>query len=604
MHRVAVSGGPSEWRPRVCRFVAAVAGLGFLVALASTGSAAADEVRFGFNDWQVSSQLPLQVELGAPIRRWSVAWNEVETTPEAWNWSRYDAQYQALTAAGLQPLVIARGAPCWAHPSSPCEGAGSAIAADPAFDDAWAEFVRRLAARYPAVVAVEIWNEPNIKPSFSPYPNPARFAALLKAAYPAVKSVDPALPVISGGLFVSRGSGPFGIGNAQFLAGMYTAGAKGYMDGIGIHPYPRTDSLDPTPRVYDPALLDGILAGVRATRDAAGDSATPIWITEIGESTTTMPGFPAAVSERGQASDLVALVRAIRAAPDVRVAIIHRLVDLPIELGGPYGAVEGGFGVFRTDGSPKPAACALSRELGGSLATSVACLDTIRPRAHPPVVELRSDVTLVGDGSAVRARVSWPEAVDDRTAAGDLEYNLQQQIDGGAWRRATGWVSERSADRVLAAGSSYRFRVRVRDAAGNLSRAETGDAVAPSVLAADAGAISYSRAWATNRPTQQLFGGYLRRTSRVGSTATFEFSDRSLGLVMRRASGYGLAQACVADVTVPAPPACTEINLGTDGAGSRRVVFAPSGLDLGHTYELVVTDLDGRIELDAISLLS
>ena len=632
-------------------------GAGLLLTLAATAPAASAEVRFGFNDWQVRSQLPLQVEVGAPIRRLSVNWGEVEASPGDWNWSRFDAQYDALTAAGLQPLPIAGGAPCWARPSVPCTAAGAAPP-DPAYDAAWAVFVRRLALRYPASVGVEIWNEPNITPAFLPYPSPARYTELLKAAYGAVKDVDPSMPVVSGGLFVSRGTGSFGIGNAQYLAGMYAAGAKGYMDGIGVHPYPRTDALDPPPRVYDPAQLNRILAGVRGTRDAAGDSSTPIWITEVGESTGTMTGFPAAVTEDRQASDLVAVVRAIRAAPDVRVAIVHRLVDVPLEHGGAYAEVEAGFGVFRVDGSPKPAACALSGELGGALATSDACLDdpptaaddtatvleddpativdvlandadtdggprtidsvgdpddgtvaiagtaaelsyqpdpdycndagsgspdvfaytlnggataqvtvtvacvddppdTTRPQVSAPAVELRSDVTLAGGGAAVRASVGWSEATDDRTAGGDLRYRLQQQVDGGSWRGVTGWVSAHSADRLLAAGTSYRFRVLARDAAGNVGRAETADAVAPSVLVADDSAISYSQGWVTNRPTARVYGGYSRPTRKPGSSASFEFSGRALGLVMHRAAAYGTAQACLTDLTAGTQAACT-----------------------------------------------
>jgi hypothetical protein len=54
--------------------------------------------------------------------------------------------------------------------------------------------------------------------------------------------------------------------------------------------------------------------------------------------------------------------------PDVRALIIHRLVDRPLEYGGPYATLESGFGVYHRDGTPKAAACSLSREFGGALA--------------------------------------------------------------------------------------------------------------------------------------------------------------------------------------------------------------------------------------------
>jgi hypothetical protein len=68
-----------------------------------------------------------------------------------------------------------------------------------------------------------------------------------------------------------------------------------------------------------------------------------------------------------QAIDLVAMVRMVQAAPDLPVALIHRLVDVPADPVTGVGGIESGFGVFRADGTPKPAACLLSAALGGSL---------------------------------------------------------------------------------------------------------------------------------------------------------------------------------------------------------------------------------------------
>jgi hypothetical protein len=347
----------------------ALLGLAAILAVAVTPACAGvgrPRLLVGFNEWPDSSNYGLQAEVGAPVRRMPVNWLQVESIDGSWNWERTDSQYAGLVAAGLRPLIVAGTAPCWTHPSLLCTPSNLGnTPPDPAYDAAWSDFFRELAARYPKAVGIEVWNEPNIAPSFR-NPSPARYTQLLKAAYRGVKAADPKMPVISGGLLASVTTGSFGIADQQFLAGMYAAGARHFMDGIGIHAYPRTDPSE-GPTLYRHRETEQILARVRAARNAAGDTGKKIWVTELGESTQSQSGFPPARTEARQAADLVWLVRRIGADRDVRALIIHRLVDRDLIFGGPYARVESGFGVFTTDGTPKPAACALSSVLGGSL---------------------------------------------------------------------------------------------------------------------------------------------------------------------------------------------------------------------------------------------
>jgi polysaccharide biosynthesis protein PslG len=322
-------------------------------------------IEFGFNEDRSVPAYGLQAELGMPVRRMSVDWGAAEPRPGRWEWASYDSDYRAMRASGLLPLLVAAGAPCWATGAeSECEQ-GVRKPPDQSHDREWGEFVRRLAARYPSARAIEVWNEPNIVPYFRPYPDAARFTTLLKTAYEAVKGVDPKMPVISGGLFPGAESGSFGIGDGQFLASMYAAGARGFMDGIGAHPYP----FRPSGEGYDIEAAKTDIERLREVSDAAGDSSTPIWITEMGVSTASAPGYPTGKSEAGQKEDLLALVAMVLEDRKIPVAIIHRLVDAPYNASSDaVGLVDSGFGVFRADGTPKQAACALSREFRGSLA--------------------------------------------------------------------------------------------------------------------------------------------------------------------------------------------------------------------------------------------
>ena len=65
----------------------------------------------------------------------------------------------------------------------------------------YARFAAAAARHYAplGVQAFEIWNEPNTSASWT-NPSPAAYARVLKAAYPAIKAVDPS------GIVVHRGA--------------------------------------------------------------------------------------------------------------------------------------------------------------------------------------------------------------------------------------------------------------------------------------------------------------------------------------------------------------------------------------------------------------
>ena len=167
--------------------------------------------------------------------------------------------------------------------------------------------------------------------------------------------------VVSGGLFNAYIEGldnnAAGWGDQPFLTALYANGGQGSMDAIGAHPYPWTPEV-----TWDLSAASASIARLRAARDAAGDAARPIWVTEAGESTASAVGFPTGAALKQQSSDLISLVQYFIAQPDIPVAFVHRLVDQTA-----VGSVEAGFGVFTANGTAKPAACALSQLWHGAL---------------------------------------------------------------------------------------------------------------------------------------------------------------------------------------------------------------------------------------------
>jgi polysaccharide biosynthesis protein PslG len=322
-------------------------------------AAATGQTLFGINEAPIPADYPLQRALNAPVRRMVMGWNVVERTPGAWDWSQYDSDYEVVLAAGLRPLIVAAGAPCWTVSSGECDW-GEHFPPDPEFDSGWSDFIAELVRRYPEAVGIEIWNEPNFSPVFGGAADPVRYTELLRLAYTAVKSVHPSMPVISGGLFGSPGDGEFvqnyfGWADHAFIAAVLSNGGGAYMDAIGIHPYayPPTGAL---------AAIETI-GRIRAARDGAGAGQLPIWVTETGEPTAS-ERYPEGVDALQQASDLSLLVRWIELQPDIPVALVHRLVDVASPQ---LWLSETGYGLFNSDRAPKATACALSSVWGGSL---------------------------------------------------------------------------------------------------------------------------------------------------------------------------------------------------------------------------------------------
>ncbi|MDX6649458.1 MAG: polysaccharide biosynthesis protein PslG, partial [Solirubrobacteraceae bacterium] len=263
--------------------------------------------------------------------------------------------YAASLARGIKPIFTLLFAPNWTWAE------GQSCTPDPrlcrfpptaAHDDAWKEFARRVAARYPQLAAIQVWNEPNIPTFWDGGVNPERYTAMLKLAHAAIKAENPSMEVLGGALANWWGDdGPRGIADRRFLARMYAAGAKGHMDGVSLHPYPADIDL----WQFFKALTD-----LRTVRDNAGDSDAKIWITEVGLS-TTYQWF----TDNDQAAMLSRIYRLARAMPDVRGLIIHTLLE-PSQL--PETDYLFGYGVMRPEPGlqPKPAYCALAAATGSA----------------------------------------------------------------------------------------------------------------------------------------------------------------------------------------------------------------------------------------------
>ncbi len=209
--------------------------------------------------------------LNAKVIRIEIPWAVMEPVAA----ERLDAGALAFTdrlmsdaaAAHIGVIAMVESTPCWAS-SAPArllrgcspKHSGAANSWPPVHASDYADFVALLGERYrDSLAAIEVWNEPDQvnEHYFAGPEKPKRYAAILRAAYPAIKRVAPNVPVLGASLVGSNG---------LFLRALYAAGIKGYYDGLAVHFY---------------RLPLASLRAIHEVQLANGDH-TPLWLNEFG----------------------------------------------------------------------------------------------------------------------------------------------------------------------------------------------------------------------------------------------------------------------------------------------------------------------------------
>jgi polysaccharide biosynthesis protein PslG len=140
------------------------------------------------------------------------------------------------------------------------------------------------------VHAYEVWNEENNQQSWTPAPNAANYTAMLRAAYPAIKSADPSATVVTGGLSPAVDDGT-NIAPTTFLQGIYANGGHGSFDAVGMHPYCNPDMPGAPDSWSAWYQMYGTPTNIRGIMVANGDGAKKIWGTEFGAPSSGTTGL-------------------------------------------------------------------------------------------------------------------------------------------------------------------------------------------------------------------------------------------------------------------------------------------------------------------------
>lgn len=291
----------------------------------------------------VNRELDAVAKTGASWLRVLIPWNQVEAAKGRYDWGQTDLVVNAAAARNLRVLGVIAFTPDWA------KAAGTSFTAPP--DDAadYAGFAGAVATHYAARVSNwQLWNEPNLPLFFGFTPhNAPKYAELVKAAYPAIKAVQPGSTVVLAGLSRLPGdeSPP------AFLGQLYALGAKGSFDAAAAHPYVFPGGLwaDPENGWSDVGAMRDVMTG-------NGDGAKKIWLTEFGAPTCDCAG---GVSPWEQAKQITDVLAAAAATGYAGPAFVYSIRDGDTANRGDQ---ESNFGALLTsDWQPKFAAGVLAR---------------------------------------------------------------------------------------------------------------------------------------------------------------------------------------------------------------------------------------------------
>jgi hypothetical protein len=242
-------------------------------------------------DWQLIE------EGGFTWVKQRLAWHDVEGAGHGrYEWESADRIVNEAEQAGVKLVLRVDMPPVWAMP----EPGSPMINEFPVYPDALRDFCNVLATRYQGrVQGYQVWNEPNLAREWRDLPpNPAAYVELLRACYLGVKAADSQALVISAGLAPTGSGPPEAMPDADYLIGMYEAGAALYYDLLGLNApgYKAPPEISPA-EVAEPDSGYGghptfcfrHVEDMRAIMESYGDGYKQVAIMEFGWHTNSNP---------------------------------------------------------------------------------------------------------------------------------------------------------------------------------------------------------------------------------------------------------------------------------------------------------------------------
>lgn len=302
-------------------------------------------------------------------------WEELEPSKGNIQWGLIDSVVNAAQARGVNLLLSIVTAPRWSRPGN----TDFSVPGPPANPQDYADFVRAIATRHKGkVMAYEIWNEQNLWYEWGGRGgrlNATEYVALLRAAYQAIKSVDPGATVLSGALTPTGiNDGDIAYDDVEYLKMMYNAGMKDYNDAVAAHPsgYNNPPDDDPFNKTTSTTTFKGHWSfyfrrfeQLHQVMESYGDGDKKLWFTEFGWASSYPDPAPSGYEYAGdntpamQAANLVRAFEIARAKGYVGVMFVWNLNFAPIaEATDTY--AKKAFSIINRDWTARPAYNALA----------------------------------------------------------------------------------------------------------------------------------------------------------------------------------------------------------------------------------------------------
>ncbi len=273
------------WKRSVIRLAVAVAALAtsFLAASPALGLTVRSEF-YGIVQTATLDKPDLLGMEAAGIRtnRFILNWNWVQPTKGHFDFDSSDKFIGELAVHGVRAVPSVWGNPDWVAGGAATPPTGGTKA-----QQQWRDLLRALVTRYGTngtywkvkyhqqfgaaatplpILSWQIWNEPNVKKYFTPYPSPGQYARLLQISAPTIKQKDPHAQVVLAGM-----PGYGDVTAWDFLKNLYgIPGIKAFFDAAALHPYAK-----------DIPQFKQEIQRVRQVIKGRNDAATPLWISEL-----------------------------------------------------------------------------------------------------------------------------------------------------------------------------------------------------------------------------------------------------------------------------------------------------------------------------------
>ncbi len=378
--------------------------------------------------------------------RFLLAWEQVQAKKTPFTWGTMDKFIGRLAIKGVRVVPSVWGNPNWV------EGYTARPPLDRPQDvTAWKTLLKALVARYGPggnywqtkykakygdnatplpVTTWQIWNEPNLKKYFVPYPSPEKYGRLLKVSKEAIAgSRHPAAQIALGGM------PGFGDVNAwDFLSQLYNkvSGVKGYFDVAALHPYgPNLDRVKTEIEKF------------RNSMTSHADAATQLWITESGWGSAPPDQFGINKGPQGQANLLKGFYKMVlqnRKTWNIQRLFWYHWRD-PRQSQAGTCSFCGSAGLIKFNRTPK---------------LSLAEFKKFAAETTPPNASITS-------GPANGATISNPRPTF-KFSSNEAGSTFECKVDGGAYKACTSpYKTAQLSD------GGHAFIVRATDAPGNVS---------------------------------------------------------------------------------------------------------------------------------------